>query len=117
LGDGSVLEEAATGLAAEPTGLHVLAQKRTRCVLGITQAAMQHLHDRDARVETYQIGEREWTYRMCESEFCDRVDCLRFGDAVHECVRSLVDERHQDSVRDESRKVARLCRLLAAVPR
>ena len=39
------------------------------------------------------------------------------GDALQQRVRRLVDERHQDAVRDEAREVARLGRLLAEVAR
>ena len=47
----------------------------------------------------------------------DRVDRRRVGDAVLERARGLVDERHQDPVRDEAGDVARLDRLLAEVAR
>ena len=69
---------------------------------------MQHLHDRDARVEPDQVGERERPHRMREAELRDRVDRLRLGDALHQRVGGLVDERHQDAVRDEAGEVARL---------
>ena len=38
-------------------------------------------------------------------------------DAFHQRVRRLIDERHQDPVRDEAREVVRLGRLLAEIPR
>ena len=50
---------------------------------------------------------------MAEAEPRDRVDPLGVGDPVGERVHGLVDERHQDPVRDEARDVARLDRLLA----
>ena len=78
---------------------------------------MQHLHDRDARVEPDQVGERERPHRMREAELRDRVDRLRLGDAFQQRVRGLVDERHQDAVRDEAREVVRLGRLLAEIAR
>ena len=78
---------------------------------------MQDLHDRDARVEPDQVGERERPERMREAEPRDRVDRLRLGDALHQRVRGLVDERHQDAVRDETGEVVRLGGLLAEVAR
>ena len=51
-----------------------------------------------------QVGERERAHRMREAELRDRVDRLGLGDALHERVRGLVDERHEDAVRDEAGK-------------
>ena len=73
--------------------------------LGSPRPHVKHLHERDARVEADQVGERERPDRMREAEPGDRVDRLRLRDALHQRVRGLVDERHQDPVRDESREV------------
>src|SRR5581483_1938258 len=54
---------------------------------------------------------------MTEAELRDGVDALRVGDAGSQRVHRLVDERHQDAVRDEAGHVARLDRLLAEVAR
>jgi hypothetical protein len=69
---------------------------------------VEHLHDRDARVQADQVGERQRAHRMVEAELRDRVDRLGLRDALHQRVGGLVDERHQDPVRDEAGKVARL---------
>ena len=52
---------------------------------------------------------------MGEAELRDRVDRLRLGHALEQGVGRLVDERHQDPVRDEPWKVARLRRGLPEV--
>ena len=78
---------------------------------------MEDVHDRDAGVEPDQVGERQRPDRMREAEPCDRVDRLRLGDAVVQRVGGLVDERHQDPVRDEAREVVRFGRHLAEVAR
>ena len=51
--------------------------------------------------------------RVVEAELRDRVDRLGLGDAVVERPDGLVDERHQDPVRDEAGKVVRHGRCLA----
>ena len=53
--------------------------------------------------------------RMREAELRDRVDRLGLGDAFHERVRRLVDERHEDAVRDEAGEIVRLSRRLAEI--
>ena len=111
----AVVVEAAAGLPAEPPGGDVAAQERARRVLRIAEPLVQHLHDRDARVEPDQVGERERAHRVREPELRDRVDRLRLGDALHQRVRGLVEERHQDPVRDEAREVVRLGRRLPEV--
>ncbi len=50
----------------------------------------------------------ERSHRVVEAELRDRVDRLGLGDAVVERVRRLVDEGHEDPVRDEPREVVRL---------
>jgi hypothetical protein len=54
---------------------------------------MEHLHDRDARVEADQVGEREGPQRVGEPELRDRVD--RFGrrDAFRNAYAAPLDER------------------------
>ena len=76
---------------------------------------MQHVHDRDARVQPDQVGERQRSHRMGEAELRDRVDRLGFRDALEHGVRGLVDERHQDPVRNEAGKVVGVRRHLAEV--
>ena len=54
---------------------------------------------------------------MREAELRDGVDRLGLGDALHEGVRRLVDERHEDAIRDETGKVVRLGGGLAEILR
>src|SRR6185503_1883513 len=65
--------EAPAALAAEPAGGDVLPEQRARRVLGVAESLVQDLHDRDARVEADQVGERERPHRMREAEPRDRV--------------------------------------------
>src|SRR6266853_465356 len=48
--------KAAAGLAAEPAGLDVFDQQRAGPVLAVGQTLVEHLHDREAGVETDEIG-------------------------------------------------------------
>src|SRR5439155_20458239 len=72
-----VVVEAASRLAAEAAGLDELTQQRAGCVLRVSEARVQHLHDRNARVEADQVGEGERPDRMVEAELRDRVDRFR----------------------------------------
>ena len=76
---------------------------------------MQDLHDGHARVQADQVGEGQRPHGVREAEPRDRVDRLGLGDALHQRVGGLVDERHEDAVRDEAGEVARLGRRLAEV--
>src|SRR5436309_14472023 len=87
----AVSVETAAGFAAEPAGRDVLAQKRARRVLLVAEALLEHLHDRDARVEADQVSERERPQRVGEAELGDRVDRLRRCDAVVQRPDRLVD--------------------------
>src|SRR4029077_15719291 len=87
----AVSVETAARLAAKVAGLDVLAQQRTRRVLRVAEPLLQHVHDRDARVQPDQAGERERTDRVGEAELRDRVDRLRLGDAVVQRPDGLVD--------------------------
>ena len=54
-----VVVEAATRLTPQSAGGDVPAQERARRVLLIAETLVQHLHDRDTRVEPDQVGEGE----------------------------------------------------------
>src|SRR5947207_6351630 len=51
----AIVVEAALGLAAEPTRFDIFHQERTRAILGIGQAFVQDLHDRETGVEPDEI--------------------------------------------------------------
>src|SRR5687767_10494499 len=63
-----IVIEASTRLAPQAAGLHKLAQQRTRFVLRIAEALVQHLHDRYTCVEPDEVGECERAHRMGEAE-------------------------------------------------
>src|SRR5258707_5045299 len=52
----AIVVEAALGLAAEPAGLDIFHQQRTRPILGVRQPLVQNLHDRKTGIETDEIG-------------------------------------------------------------
>src|SRR4051794_19403258 len=112
-----VFVEARAGFPAQAARRDVLPQQRTRGVAVVTEAFLEHLHDRDARVEADQVGQGERAERVREAELGDGVDRLRLGDAVVQRPHRLVDERHQDPVRDEAREVVCDGRRLAEVAR
>src|SRR6476661_3499382 len=60
--------EPAPGLAAESPRLDVLPPQRTGPELRIAEALVQHLEDRQARVEADQIGQRERAQRVIHAE-------------------------------------------------
>src|SRR6266853_1773297 len=60
----AIVVKAALGLAAEPAGLDVFYQQRTRPVLGVRETLMQDLHDRQTGIEADEIGEFERPHRM-----------------------------------------------------
>src|SRR5512132_2130231 len=90
---GVVLVEAAQRLATEPARSDVLAQQRTRPVLVVAELAMQHLGDRQARIEADQIGQLERTHRVIEAELDAGVDVRRGAEALVEAIASLVEQR------------------------
>ena len=64
---------ATCGRGARPRRARAGAGRR---VLRLAEAVLEHLHDRDARVEPDQVGERERPDRVPEPELRDRVDRL-----------------------------------------
>src|SRR6266511_865793 len=92
-------------------GDHLLEQ-RCRPVLLHVEPLLQHLHDREAHVETDQIGERQGTERVVHAELHHLIDRLRRRDALANAEDHFVDHRHQDAVRDEARRVIHFNRRL-----
>src|SRR5512135_3075618 len=105
--------EAAAGLLPEVAGIDVLAKERARSVLRISQSLLQDVHHFEAGVESDQVGQRQRSHRVVRTHLHDRIDVGGPTDAFHQGVYRLVDHRHEDPVRDESRKVVRWDRLLA----
>src|SRR5688572_31311814 len=112
-----VVEKAAAGLAAQTARGNTFPQKRTRRVLVVAEALVQHAHDRDARVQADEIGECERPDRVVEAELRDRVDRVGLGDPVVERPDRLVDEGHEDAVRDEAWEVRGFGRRLLELAR
>ena len=73
-----VLVKALTALHAHPASIHHPHQQPRGPVLCIARLDMQHLLDRQARVESDQIGERERTHGVAHAEsegFVDIFSC------------------------------------------
>src|SRR6267143_4877905 len=85
-------------------GDHLLEQRR-RPVLLHVEPVLQHLHDREAHVESDQIGERQRTERVIHAELHHLIDRFGRGDALVYAEDRFVDHRHQHAVRHESRGV------------
>src|SRR5689334_5524717 len=54
-----VLVEAPARLLPEPSRRHVLPEQRARTVLRVAEALVHHLEDREAGIETDEVGERQ----------------------------------------------------------
>src|SRR6266550_1768733 len=93
-------------------GDHFLEQRR-RPVLLHVEPLLQHFHDREAHVETDQIGERQGTERMTHAELHHLIDRLRRRDALVHAEDRFVDHRHQHAVRHKPRSVIHLDRNLS----
>src|SRR5882762_4458777 len=93
-------------------GDHLLEQ-RCRPVLLHVEPVLQHLHDREAHVETDQIGERQRTERVVHAELHHLIDRLRRRDALVHAEDRFVDHRHQHAVRHEPGRVIHLDRCLS----
>lgn len=78
------------------------SEQHGRPVFAVSRLALEHLHDAQARVESDKVGERERAHRVVHAEFERRVDVLLGPDARFEGEDRLVDERHQEPVRDEA---------------
>src|ERR1700704_4525261 len=72
----AIVVEAALSLAAEPTGLDVLHQKRAGPVLGVGQALVEHLHDGETGVEADEVGQLEGPHGMIGAHAHGLVDGL-----------------------------------------
>src|SRR3990172_9905046 len=66
-------------LPAQATRGHHLPEQRRRPVLVVAQPVVQHLEDREAYVQTDQVGQRERTERMIHAELHHLVHGLRSG--------------------------------------
>ena len=74
---------------------------------------MQDVHDRQAGIQSDEIGQRQRPHRMVHAELHDRVDRLRRRDAFVDGVDRLVDHRHQHAIGDEAREIAHFDRRLS----
>src|SRR5258706_376838 len=93
-------------------GDHLLEQ-RSRPVLLHVEPLLQHLHDREAHVETDQVGERQRTERVGHPELHHLIDRLRRRDALVHAEDGVVDHRHQHAIGHESRGIVHFDRSLS----
>src|SRR5688572_29154713 len=83
------------GLSTEPFSRNVIAQHWAWPVFVITEITMQHFHDRQTRIQTNQVCERERTHGVIHSELHYRIDRLCLGHALHQAEHRLIDHRHE----------------------
>src|SRR4051812_43446364 len=66
--------EAAPRFFAEPAGSDEILQQHGRAIFRIAELVLEHLGDRQHRVEADQIRELEWPHRVIEPEARAAVD-------------------------------------------
>jgi hypothetical protein len=106
-GDGglaAVVVKAAAGLAAEPAGLDVFHQQRARAVLAVGEPLVEHVHDRQHRVEADESRPAPAAPWVIGPELHGGVDRLDRADALVQRVDRLVEHRDQTRVDDEGGK-------------
>jgi hypothetical protein len=69
---------------------------------------MQHLHNRQARVDANEIGQLQRSHGHIRPVLHDGIDIVPHAHASLQTDDGLVDIRHQDAVRQESRRVGGL---------
>src|SRR5436190_4853156 len=97
--------ESRSRFSAEPPGRHHFLQEPRGAVLRIRETVDQHFHDREADVESDQVGERERPERMLHAERHDLIDGFGARDPFLYAQDRLVDHRHQHAVRHEPRGI------------
>ncbi len=66
---------------------------------------MQHVHDRQAGVETDEIRQFKRAHRVIGAQFHRAVDGLHRSHAFIQGINRLVDHWHEDAVYDEGREI------------
>src|SRR5438874_3348983 len=84
--------------SAEPSLRNHLLEQRSRTVFFVCESVFQHLENREADVETDQIGERERPERMLHAQRHHLID--RFGrrDPLLHAQDRFVDHRHEHAI-------------------
>src|SRR5690606_21227938 len=110
---GAVHVESFARLASQPAGGDQVAEQGSWSVLAVTEVPVEHLTDRQHRIQADQIREGEGTQGVVEPEPNPRVDVGDARDALAQGQASLVQEWDEDAVDDEPRTVLARDRLLA----
>src|SRR5215207_7660409 len=79
----AVFEESSSTLPSQMPCRDHAAKERRGAVLVVTEAAVEHLEDRQADVEADEVGQRERPHRMRHPELHDRVDRFRLRHTFH----------------------------------
>ncbi len=109
-----IVIEALASLLSEPASINILLQKRRRTVLAVTShASVQHLHDSKTRVEADKVRKSERAHGNVGTELHGSVNVLTGRNALLENVNSLVNVRHKNAVRNETREILGLSSGLA----
>src|SRR4051794_36561506 len=102
---GGVVVNAASSLASEASGLHVLRQQRARAKL-LAERSVEVFENVQARVESDEVHEFEGAHRVIESELKRLVDVGGGGNAFLQHVKRLVADHGVDAAGDEARRLA-----------
>ena len=92
-------------LPPQPPRLHHLPQPHTRPILTIPQLRMQHLHNRQTRIQPNKIRQPQRSHRHIRPVLHNRIDILRGPDVRLEADDRFVDVGHEDAVGEEARCV------------
>src|SRR5881394_3233600 len=84
--------------SAEASLPNHLLEQRSRTVFFVSESLFQHLENREADVETDQIGERERSERMLHAERHHLIDRLGRRDPLLHAQDRFVDHRHEHAI-------------------
>src|SRR5205823_7281707 len=93
-----VIVKPAPGFPPEPARFDIFHQKRAGAVFAVGEPLIEHLHDREARIEPDEIGQFERPHRMVGAKLHRRIDRRDRSDALIKRVDRLVDHRQQNAV-------------------
>ena len=95
-------------ISAQPARIHHFNQQRTWPVFWIAEAIVHYPHDVEANVEADEVCKCQRPHRVRHSKLEHLVHGFRCRNAFHNRVNRFVNERHEDSIRDETGSIVHL---------
>lgn len=92
-------------LLAQPSSIDHLLEKDARSVLRIAGILVQHLHYRQARINTNEISQLKRAHWYVGAILHDGIDIIASTDTCLEANNGLVDVWHQNAVCEETWRV------------